>query len=102
VSGGPAEEQVGCTSREVLDGLGLNEMERPATRPSHLKPLDSERTLRDVRSLHNNEMQLTGGEGSSRQWGSPSGEPVPRSRRQASPPAADLGVSPTWGDGSVR
>jgi hypothetical protein len=40
----------------------------------------------------NNEMQLTGVEGSSRQEGSPFGEPVPRSRRQVSPPAADLGV----------
>jgi hypothetical protein len=46
----------------------------------------------------NNEMQLTGGDGSSRQWGSPFGEPVPRSRRQASPPAADLGVLPTEGE----
>jgi hypothetical protein len=46
----------------------------------------------------NNEMQLTGGEGGSRSEGSPFGEPMAmRSRRQASPPAADLGVSPTVG-----
>jgi hypothetical protein len=43
----------------------------------------------------NNEMQLTGGEGCSRRWGSPFGEPVLRSRHQASPPAADLGVGRT-------
>jgi hypothetical protein len=44
----------------------------------------------------NNEMQLTGGEGGSHQWGSPFGEPmVSRSRLQASPPAADLGVRRT-------
>jgi hypothetical protein len=40
----------------------------------------------------NDEIQLTGGEGGSRPWDSPFGEPVPRSRLQASPPAADLGV----------
>jgi len=49
-------------------------------------------TARDDDARPNNEMQLTGGEGGSRQWGSPFGEPVPRSRRQASPPAPDLGV----------
>jgi hypothetical protein len=48
-------------------------------------------------ALSNNEMQLTGGEGSSRQWGSPFGGPGPRSGRQASPPAADLGVRQTLG-----
>ena len=50
-------------------------------------------------ALQNNEMQLTGGEGGSRQWGSPFGEPVPRSHRQASPPAADFGVGQTRGSG---
>jgi hypothetical protein len=47
-------------------------------------------------------MQLTGGEGGSRQWGSPFGEPVPRSRRQASPPAADLGVLRTTEETSAQ
>jgi hypothetical protein len=46
----------------------------------------------------NNEMQLTGGEGGSRPEGSPFGEPLAlRSRRQVSPPAADLGVRQTRG-----
>jgi hypothetical protein len=39
-------------------------------------------------------MQLTGGEDCSHDNGSPSGEPMARSRRHASPPAADLGVYP--------
>jgi hypothetical protein len=52
----------------------------------------------------NNEMQLTGGEGGSRsQWGSPFGEPmVSHSRRQVSPPAADLGVGRTEVNSMLR
>ena len=53
--------------------------------------------MSDLGAPSNNEMQLTGGEGGARQWGSPFGEPVERSRRQASPPAADLGVRQTLG-----
>jgi hypothetical protein len=67
-----------------------------------LSPKATRENVGDVSSMalapHNNEMQLTGGEGGSRsQQRSPFGErQVTRSRRQASPPAADLGVGPTW------